>query len=321
MSNRALDPRWFQIGSLAGLLGWGLLGLEFDVARWHVPVLLGTALATQWICTRLWKLPRFEPKSALISGLSLCLLLRTNHPHWAMVVAVVAIASKFALRWRGKHVFNPTNIGIVVALLAGVPVWASPGQWGSGAFFGFLLACAGTVVVTRAARADITLAFLAAVALIQFGRAAWLGQPWAVPLHRLENGALLLFAFFMISDPRTTPDSRAGRILFAFLVALGAAFVQFVLYRSNGLLWSLAAWSLAVPLLDWMLPARRYVWNAVASPEVAFKGVVHVTKSNGPVDSSPVLVRGRAGGRLLWFLRRQGGCQALQQGVARRLGA
>ena len=82
----------------------------------------------------------------------------------------------------------------------------------------------------------------------------------AIPLHRLENGALVLFAFFMISDPRTTPNSRAGRLLFAALVALGAYTVQFWLFRTNGLLWSLAVCSLAVPFLDRVLPGTRYQW-------------------------------------------------------------
>jgi Na+-translocating ferredoxin:NAD+ oxidoreductase RnfD subunit len=77
-----------------------------------------------------------------------------------------------------------------------------------------------------------------------------------------ESGGLLLFAFHMISDPKTTPDSRAGRIVFAALVALGAGFVQFVLYRTNGLLWSLAVCSLLVPLLDRWLPGSRYTWSA-----------------------------------------------------------
>jgi Na+-translocating ferredoxin:NAD+ oxidoreductase RnfD subunit len=89
----------------------------------------------------------------------------------------------------------------------------------------------------------------------------WLGDPLHIPLHQLESGALLLFAFFMISDPKTTPDSRAGRVVFAFLVAFGAAYVQFRLFRTNGLLWSLALFSLAVPLLDRLLPGERYSWN------------------------------------------------------------
>ena len=75
------------------------------------------------------------------------------------------------------------------------------------------------------------------------------------------NGMLLQFAFFMISDPRTTPSSRAGRIVFAALVALGAGYVQFKLFRTDGLLWSLALGTLAVPLLDRLLPGARYEWN------------------------------------------------------------
>jgi hypothetical protein len=70
----------------------------------------------------------------------------------------------------------------------------------------------------------------------------------------------------MISDPRTTPDSRAGRVLFAFLVAAGATFIQFGLHRTNGLLWSLAALALAVPLIDRFLPGQRYRWGASGAP-------------------------------------------------------
>ena len=87
-----------------------------------------------------------------------------------------------------------------------------------------------------------------------FGRSLYLGEPLTIPLHRLESGALLLFTFFMISDPKTTPDSRAGRVLFAALVAFGAWYVQFRLFRTNGLLWSLAACSTIVPLIDRLLP-------------------------------------------------------------------
>ena len=132
---------------------------------------------------------------------------------------------------------------------------------GSGVVFAFLLASAGGLVVNRAARADVTCAFLVCYAGLLVGRSLWLGEPLAIPLHRLENGALVLFAFFMISDPKTTPDSRAGRLLFAALVALGAQVVQFWLFRTNGLLWSLAVCSLAVPLIDRLLPGPRYQWK------------------------------------------------------------
>ena len=99
-------------------------------------------------------------------------------------------------------------------------VWVSPGQWGNVAFFAFLMACLGGLVVNRAARSDVTYAFIVFYMALVFGRSIWLGEPMAIPLHRLENGALLLFTFFMISDPqdhaelarRTDPVRAARRV-------------------------------------------------------------------------------------------------------------
>jgi hypothetical protein len=259
-----LEPRYYQIGTLALLLLYGSWKLQFDVGAWQIALTLATVLLTQFLCGRAWGLPAFDPKSALISGLSLCLLLRTNSLLLVVVAGVVTIASKFSLRWNGKHLFNPTNFGLVLMMLcSGGGAWVSPGQWGNTVFVGFLVACLGGWVIQRAARTDVTLAFLALYLALVFGRSLWLGEPMAIPLHRLQNGALLLFAFFMISDPKTTPDSRAGRIVFALLVALGAGFVHFKLFRTNGLLWSLAVCSLTVPLIDWLLPGRKYEWRAL----------------------------------------------------------
>ena len=257
---RAWDPRLYQIATLGALLVYGVVWLDLEVRPLTALAIVAGALVTQHLCARLTgRAP--DLRSALISALSLCLLLRTGSLGLAAFAAVVAVASKFVLRVRGRHVFNPTNLALV-ALLAGTgQVWVSPGQWGSGVLFAFALAATGGLVVNRAARADVTCAFLAAHAALVLGRAAWLGDPLAIALHRLENGALVLFAFFMISDPRTTPDSRAGRILFAALVALGACVLQFRLFWTNPLLWSLAACSLAVPLLDRLLPGPRYQWR------------------------------------------------------------
>jgi Na+-transporting NADH:ubiquinone oxidoreductase subunit NqrB len=261
------DPRLYQILILSALLIYGVTRLDLEIRPGRALALLGTALLVQWACTWLWRLPAFDPRSALISGLSLCLLLRTNSAALAVIAAAVTIASKFVLRVRGKHIFNPTNFGIVAMMLAtGGGVWVSPGQWGSAAFFAFLIACLGGLVVNRAARSDITYAFLTFYLAVLFGRSLWLGQPMAIPLHQVESGAFLIFTFFMISDPRTTPDSRAGRVLFALLVALGAGFVHFVLYRPNGLLLSLAFLAPLVPLLDLLLPGKRYAWRPAPIP-------------------------------------------------------
>jgi enediyne biosynthesis protein E5 len=260
------DPRLYQIGTLASLLVYGMGWLDFDITLDRVVLLLATVLATQWICDRLAGGPApfgSSARSALISGLSLCLLLRTNRAELAVLAAIVTIGSKFLIRVNGKHVFNPTNGGIVAMLLLTNQVWVSPGQWGAAAFFAFLMACAGSLVVNRAARSDVTYAFIVCYCALLFGRSFYLGEPMAIPLHRLESGALLLFTFFMISDPKTTPDSRTGRVLFAALVAFGAWYVQFRLFRTNGLLWSLAACSTVVPLIDRIVPGSRYAW---ASP-------------------------------------------------------
>jgi enediyne biosynthesis protein E5 len=265
------DPRLYQILVLASLLVYGVVRLDLEVRLPLAAAMLATALLTQYACTRIWRLPAFDPKSALISGLSLCLLLRTGSVTLGIVAALVTIASKFVIRWQGKHLFNPTNFGIVALMLAtDGKVWVSPGQWGSAALFGFLIACLGGLVVNRATRSDVTYAFLAAYLGVVFGRALWLGQPLTIPFHQLASGAFLIFTFFMISDPKTTPDSRAGRLLFALLVALGAGYVHFVLYRPNGLILSLFFLSPLVPLIDRFLPGRQYSWKPVPVLERRF---------------------------------------------------
>jgi enediyne biosynthesis protein E5 len=252
------DPRYYQITMLSILLIYGVGRLDFDVQLLSIVLIITTVLITQWLCTQYFQLPYFDYRSPLISGLSLCLLLRTNSFLLIALTAAITILSKFIFRWNNKHIFNPTTFGLVAMILLTGQVWISPGQWGSVAYFGFLVACLGGLVINRAARSDVTYAFLFFYSAILFGRAWWLGDPFSIPLHQLENGALLLFSFFMISDPKTTPDSRIGRVLFAFLVASGAAWVHFWLYRTNGLFFSLAFFCLLTPLIDKFLPGKRY---------------------------------------------------------------
>jgi enediyne biosynthesis protein E5 len=304
-----VDPRVYQIAVLASLLVYGMARLEFDITVVRACLVLLAAVVTQAACDRLTRRPS-NIRSALISGLSLCLLLRTNYTSLAVAAAVVAIASKFLIRVRGKHLFNPTNGGIVALLLFTKHVWVSPAQWGSVAFFAFLMACLGGIVVNRASRSDVTYAFIVSYCALLLGRSFYLGEPWAIPLHRLQSGAILLFTFFMISDPKTTPDSRAGRVLFAALVAFGGWYVQFRLFRTNGLLWSLAACALAVPLIDGLLPGTRYSW-------MSYKEQPHDEKSR--ILRGDRIGTGLVGGpapQLLRLLRREGRHEAVQQGIA-----
>ena len=299
------DPRLYQIATLASLLAYGLIRLDFEIPLVQAASMLGTALVTQFACTRLWRLPAFDPRSALISGLSLCLLLRTNSLSLAIAAAIVTVSSKFVIRFNGKHLFNPTNFGVVAMMLGTGLVWVSPAQWGNVTFFAFLMACLGGLVVNRAARSDVTFAFIVFYMSLVFGRSLWLGEPLVIPLHRLQSGALLLFTFFMISDPRTTPNSRLGRILFALLVAYGAWYVQFRMFRTNGLLWSLAFFSLTVPLIDRLFPGTRYEWSRPTIGRLAPNGVTHETTDSGSRPGRGLRVLGPDTRRLLRFLRSQ----------------
>ena len=301
------DPRYYQIAVLGLLVVYGLGRLDFEIGFTRTLLILLTTLLAQAACTWAWKLPAYDARSALISALSLCLLLRTNSPAVALAACVVTIGSKFVLRARGKHLFNPTNFGLVAMMATTDQVCVSPGQWGNAAFFGFLMACLGGIVVNRAARSDVTFTFLISYAAMLAARSLWLGEPLSIPIHRLQSGALLLFSFFMISDPKTTPDSRAGRILFALLVAAGAWYVQFGLFRTNGLLWSLALFSTTVPFIDRMLPGERYEWTRpLPRPAWQPRGGSHDSLAVCGSDSRHPVVLRRGATRLLRLLPHKG---------------
>ena len=262
-ARRALfaDARHFQIATLASLLVLHILWFDFSASPLQAAVTITAALATQFVIVRLCAGPAFDWRSPVITGLSLSLLLRTQEPAMWVAAALLAIGSKFLIRPRGKHFFNPANFAIVALLLTSGDVWVSPGQWGSSVWLAFLLVCCGGLVLQRAARADIAIAFLGAYAGLLLLRAVMLGDPMAIPLHQLQSGALLIFAFFMITDPRSTPDRRIGRILFAVAVAMLAYSLQFDWQIRAGLFFALAALSPTTPLIDRLFPATRFAWR------------------------------------------------------------
>lgn len=255
------DPRPYQIAVLSSLAVYAIFGLDFDVRPPVALAAVTAALLSQAILGRWAKLPRpLDLRSALISSLSLILLLRAASPTLAALTGLLAISSKFVLRFQGRHLFNPTALALAVMSVVSDGVWISPGQWGAAAIFAFTAAAAGVLVVHRAERADITFAFLGSFTLLVLARAAWLGDPPAIPLHQLTSGSLLVFSFFMISDPKTTPASRLGRVVFAALVATVALVIQFGFYRANGPIYALVLCAPLVPLLDRFLPGTAYNW-------------------------------------------------------------
>lgn len=277
VSRLGRDARHYQLVVLGSLLVIGVALFEFPVSAAGLVLVFAAALLTQYlgdVCLRGVAPGAVDIRSALITGLSLTLLLRANSESlWTMWplagAAVVAIGSKFLIRFRGKHVFNPANIGIVAMILVTDSAWTTPGQWGPLLLGAFAFAGAGMFVTYRAARFDVPLLFLGSYAALLFGRALWLGDPMTIPLHNLQSGAILLFAFFMISDPKTTPDSFAGRAIFCAGTALIAYVLQYHLFIVDGLFYALAIACVLRPLIDLSLPAMTYQWPGLSSPNLS----------------------------------------------------
>jgi Na+-transporting NADH:ubiquinone oxidoreductase subunit NqrB len=261
LSKHLRDPRCYQVAVLTSLLVFGVGVLDFGIRWQNAIVIMATAQVVQFVGSRLAGLPSFDPLSALITSLSLTLLLRTDTLALAAAAPAIAIGSKFLVRVRNKHVFNPANVALVSLMLLSDQAWVSSGQWGSAAIGALALACLGFLVLTRAKRAETTIAFLCIYGTLLFGRALWLGDPLSIPLHQLQNGALLIFAFFMISDPKTTPDAATGRVIFAGIVAVTAFIIQFVYYVPNGPILALILSAPLVPVIDGLLKGVNYQWH------------------------------------------------------------
>ncbi len=255
-----IDPRLFQLATLSGLLVVG--GTHFDVVTdWRqFAVTLAAALLAQYAGARLQSRSA-DWRSPAITSLSLSLLLRTHDPVLWAASGALGVGSKFLLRIRGKHLFNPACLAIVALLLGTHRVWVSPGQWGALAWSAAALACAAGLVLSRARRLDMAAAFLCAWGGLLAARCLWLGDPWTIPLHQMQSGALLIFACFMITDPRSTPDARAGRIVFAAMVAALAYVLQFRYQLREGFFYALMLVSLTTPLLDILFRKERFAWS------------------------------------------------------------
>ena len=256
------DARVFQIVFLATLLTTGVLLRDFTVQPLQVALTFAAGIATQSFWLKRLGLQQKGFLSAVVTCCGLSLLLRSDALWVHPLIAVLAMSSKFVLRIQGKHLYNPANLGVIIAITLLPGTWVSPGQWGNELALAVWLLMLGTVVTQRARRLDISwiflLVFLGLVAL----RVLLLGQSWAIWWHQLGNGALLLFAFFMISDPMTIPNRRGPRIAYAVIVALTAIAWQYMLFRPNALIWSLFLLTPLVPLLDRLYPAPNFAWRS-----------------------------------------------------------
>ena len=270
------DARYFQIIFQSIFLGYGIFYLHWDSAWWLYSTYFSISLATQLVCEIIfnkksirlfsmawWNKWRMGIPSALISSFGLSLLLKTNHWYIAAFAAAISIASKYIIRINGKHIFNPSALGIVAALLLTGQAWISPGQWGSGIVILFAVMSLGFIVVTRVQKLDVSLAFLGTFGLLLFARQIiYLGWPMDFFIQSISTGSLLLFSFFMITDPKTTPNHTVARVGWSIAVAAVAFYLTTFKFINGAPVWVLIAAQPLVPLLDKLFKARTFQWRS-----------------------------------------------------------
>lgn len=263
------DARYFQIIFQAIFLSYGIFFLHWNSEYWLYATYFGTSLAVQFAAEYslgrkavpfLQRIKSGIP-SVVISSFGLSLLLKTNLWWVAVLAASVSILSKYILRINGKHIFNPSALGIVVAVLLTGNAWISPGQWGSGAVIMFWVLSFGFVVTTRVQKLDVSLAFLVTFAGLMFVRQIiYLGWPMDHFVQSVSTGSLLLFSFFMISDPKTIPNHRLARIVWCIAIAAVAFYLTAFKFINGAPIFMLVLAQPLVPLLDKIFKARKFEW-------------------------------------------------------------
>jgi len=283
------DARDYQILFLSLFLVLGIGTRDWTLRLDLILVVIVTCLVTQAIASVVWNQfkaaqspwlkspetifkeiggdltsPKFllSLKSAGITALGLCLLLRADHCITMVLAGSLAILSKFVFQAQQKHFFNPANFGIISVLVLTNDAWVSPGQWGDEWWYALLFVGTGGMVVQRVGRWDTTAAFLGSYAFLEAIRNIWLGWTWDVYWHRLMSGSLLLFALFMLTDPRSIPNARIGRLLWAILIAGLTFILRNNFFVSTAIFWALFALAPLTVLLDFIWSAPRFSWLA-----------------------------------------------------------
>jgi Na+-translocating ferredoxin:NAD+ oxidoreductase RnfD subunit len=168
--------------------------------------------------------------SAYITGISVGILIRSTTIWPYVITALLSIMSKYILKYKGRHLWNPSNFGISWMLfMAPLDVAGLSIQWGSN-FLGLVVIwILGLVIVYRAKRLHVTITYVISFVILAYLRSLITGDTFLAEVSPLTGPMYQLFIFFMITDPGTSVSTRKGRIIVVILVALA----EFVLRLNN----------------------------------------------------------------------------------------
>ncbi|MGA3034038.1 MAG: hypothetical protein ABSD70_12190 [Terracidiphilus sp.] len=248
--NPFLPPIFITLILLVGNLSFGILE-SYPKTLLAIVTAIGFEMVLGRIFLHKWP----HPASAYISGISVGILLRSPAFWPYALCSALSITSKYALRVRGRHIWNPSNFGICAMLiLASDAVTSLSIQWGNNFASLVVIWVLGSVIVWRAKRLHITLTYVACFIALSFLRAHIVGDPWQSEIAPITGPMYQLFVFFMITDPKTTVRSRLGQCV----VAVAIAVLEFF-FRLNS--------SIYAPLyaLFWVGPAALMIEMAIDS--------------------------------------------------------
>jgi enediyne biosynthesis protein E5 len=219
IDQRYLAPILVTIVLVAGQVTFGFLESWFRTF-----LAIATAIGIELVLGRLFggKWPHLA--SSYISGISVGMLVRSPAVWPYALCSAISITSKYVLRVKGRHIWNPSNFGVVAMLvLAADTVAGLSVQWGNNLLPIVVVWAFGTVILRTLGRLHITLTYVASFIAFAAVRAAVTGHPFLSEVAPITGPMYQLFIFFMITDPKTTVRPRWAQCVVAFMVAAAEA--------------------------------------------------------------------------------------------------
>jgi Na+-translocating ferredoxin:NAD+ oxidoreductase RnfD subunit len=216
LENRYVAPIFITCILLAGHLSFGILESYKKTA-----LAIAAALVTELVLGRIFSGKWPNLASSYITGISVGILVRSPALWPYVMCSVVSIMSKYVLRIKGRHIWNPSNFGISVLLFLAPEAVASLSiQWGNYLLPMIVIWCLGSVIIWRVRRFQITGTYVASFIAFAFLRSWITGNPWQSEIAPLTGPMYQLFIFFMVTDPKTTVRSKLGQSIVVFIVAV-----------------------------------------------------------------------------------------------------
>ena len=196
--------------------------LSFGVLQSLPQTLLAIAasIATELVLGRLTtgKWPHLA--SAYVSGISVGILIRSTYFWPYALCSMIAITSKYVIRVKERHIWNPSNFAIVVMLmLAWDQVATLSQQWDNRSWAMYTIWAVGSLIIWNLKRFHICATYVLSFLAFAFLRGLVEHQSWLMEISPITGPMYQLFIFFMITDPKTTVRSKWGQCAVAFMVA------------------------------------------------------------------------------------------------------